>query len=111
MAYIAKPRDTYSGVYEYLRERVDQTSDPSRCGRAFEAGEPVRVLGFMLPSELKGSDAYRRASHGVGRNGNPIRRSVVATVYPDSRVVYEAETAADWMAWFLPEDVCDWRDL
>lgn len=109
MAYIAKPAGTYIGVYEYLREQVSRSADP-RLMAAVRAGEPVRVPGYVLPAAVRQSAAYQQATRGVGQWGHPIRRAVMATVHVDGRIVYEAETAADWMSQHLPEDLADWRD-
>lgn len=121
MARVATPRPgaPIEGAYEGVRLALLDAllDDPSHAARlqcldAVKAGLPVRVDGRLLPENVRASAAYVAARHGVGRYGNRfVRPSVMATVYPDGRITYDAETAADWVAEFMPDELVDWRDL
>lgn len=121
MARVAVSRTVVpvEGVYEAVRVKVAEglRVNPDHVGRrrcleAMSAGEPVRVIDSLLPDDVKSSAAYAAAKRGVGRSGNQfVRTAVIAIVYPDGRVSYDAQSAADWMAECMPEDLIDWRYL
>mgnify|MGYP000725255368 CR=1 FL=1 len=92
-----------TGIREYLRDKA-LAGDDQRLMDALAVGGPVRVPGWMLPLAVRLSAEYRQATAGTGRFGNPITRPVMATVFPDGRVVYGVETGADWLAEHMPED-------
>jgi hypothetical protein len=103
----------HSGVYEYLRRRVEEqcarrpeyTEDGLggffRCPdyrrlEAIRRGEPVSVPGYLLPRSVRDGDAYKSA----GREGRPdgvAMRSLTATVWPDGRIAYRDKTAREWL--------------
>jgi hypothetical protein len=107
------------GVYEWLLEQLEQKCarraefvdavgggffrDPNHARlEAMRCREPVDVPGYMLPKSVRDGVAYRSASRGVGRYGNPIVRSLTVTVRPDGRITYDAETAQEWLEQEMP---------
>jgi hypothetical protein len=112
----------HSGVYEYLRRRVEEqcarrpeyTEDGRggffRCPdyrrlEAIRSGEPVSVPGYLLPRAVRASAAFQAAA-GEGRiQGRNMSRSLTATVWPDDRIQYRDETAREWMENEMPEEL------
>jgi hypothetical protein len=104
----------HSGVYEYLRQRVEEQckrrpeyTDDGRGGffrcpdyrrrEAIRACEPVTVPAYLLPRSVQDCAAFQAAA-GEGRiRGRNPSRSLTATVWPDDRIAYRDETAREWL--------------
>ena len=117
MAYVARPSESHSGVYEALGQRLEEkcARRPEfveaggggffRCpdhGRleAMRRGEPVEVPGYLLPRSVRDGAAYQNARHS-----HSFVRSLTATVWPDGRIAYRPESAREWLEENMPGEL------
>ncbi len=97
----ASPRARVASIsHSYLARRFDQTIE--ECRKTIElapnVGTPHAILGLVLSSEGRATDAILEAQKGAQLSGSPSHLAMLGYVYARARNQTEAKKVIQWLA-------------